>query len=271
MRLKEISAFFEKYAPLMYQESYDNSGMQVGDYSMELRGAIVTLDVTEAVIDEAISKGANLVIAHHPVIFTGIKSLTGKNLSERVIVKAIKNDVAIYAAHTNMDAVENGVNGKICEKLELQKCRILEPMAESGNAIYPLENISKNVGMGMVGELKSEMTEKDFMLLLKEKFDAPCIRHTAFLGKKIRKVAVSGGAGSFLLSRAISSGADVFVSGDFKYHQFFDADGRIIIADIGHFESEQYTRELFYELLTKNFPKFAVHLSEVNTNPVFYF
>ncbi len=364
MKLKDISAFFEAYAPLMYQESYDNSGLQVGDYAMELRGALVTLDVTEEVIDEAIEKNLNLVIAHHPVIFSGIKSLTGKNMSERVILKAIKNDVAIYAVHTNLDAVENGVNGKICEKLELQKCRILEPIAEvlkklvvfvplshadkvrdvlfengAGNIgaydscsfnqdgkgtfrggegsdpfvgekgkmhteaevrietifpehekgrvigamlqahpyeevaydIYPLDNKFKKVGMGMIGELKNEMAEKDFLQLLKDEFGTACIRHTAFLGRKIRKVAVSGGAGSFLLRRAISSGADVFVSGDFKYHQFFDAEKRIIIADIGHFESEQYTRELFYELLTKNFPKFAVHLSDVNTNPIKYF
>ena len=364
MKLKEISAFLERYAPLMYQESYDNSGLQVGDYSMELTGALLTLDVTEELMEEALEKGVNLVIAHHPVIFEGVKSLTGKNMSERVIMTAIKNDIAIYAAHTNIDAVSNGVNGKICEKLELENCRILEPlesvlkklvvfvplshaekvreaMFENGGGqigeydncsfnmegkgtfrggehtnpfvgekgsmhteeevrietifpshekgrvigamlqahpyeevaydIYPLENKFKKVGMGMVGELKKEMSEEEFLQELKKIFSTGCIKHTALLGKKIKKVAVSAGAGSFLLRKAISSGADIFVSGDFKYHQFFDAEGRIIIADIGHFESEQFTRELFYELLTKKFPKFAVHLSDVNTNPIKYF
>ena len=348
----------------MYQESYDNSGLQVGDYSMELNGGLVTLDVTEEVLNEAIGLGVNLIVTHHPVIFGGIKSLTGRNLSERVIMKAIKNDIAIYAVHTNIDAAENGVNGKICEKLELEKCRILEPLesalkklvvfvplshadkvrealfgngagqvgnydscsfnlegkgtfrggddtnpfvGETGSMqteeevrietifpahekgrvigamlqahpyeevaydIYSLDNKYQKVGMGMLGELKKEMKEEAFLQMLKEKFDVDCIRHTALLGKQIKKVAVSGGAGSFLLRKAISSGADIFVSGDFKYHQFFDAEERIIIADIGHFESEQFTRELFYELLTKNFPTFAVHLSDVNTNPIKYF
>lgn len=364
MKLKEITAYFEKFAPLMYQESYDNSGLQVGNYSMDLTGALVTLDLTEEVLDEALDKGLNLIVTHHPVIFGGLKSLTGRNLSERVIMKAIKNDVAIYAAHTNIDAIEKGVNGKICEKLELEKCRILEPMesvlkklvvfvpsgyadkvretlfengaghignydacsfnlegkgtfrggeesnpfvGEKGSLqteeevrietifpahekgrvigamlqvhpyeevaydIYSLDNKYQKVGMGMLGELKKEMKEGEFLQMLKEKFNVDCIRHTALLGKKIKKVAVSGGAGSFLLRKAISSGADIFVSGDFKYHQFFDAEGRIIIADIGHFESEQFTRELFYELLTKKFPTFAVHLSDVNTNPIKYF
>ncbi len=364
MKLKQIAAFFEQYAPLIYQESYDNSGLQVGEPSMEITGALLTLDVTEEVIDEAISKKVNLVVSHHPVIFGGLKSLTGRNMAERIVLKAVRNDIALYAAHTNIDAVQDGVNGKICEKLGLQKCRVLEPMEEvlkklvvfvpvshaekvreaifaNGGGhigeydscsfnlegkgtfrggegsdpfvgekgvlhteeevrietifpahekgrligamlqahpyeevaydIYQLENKFQRAGMGMIGELEKEMGEQEFLEFLKKIFLAEGIRHTALLGKKIKKVAVSGGAGSFMLRKAISSGADIFVSGDFKYHQFFDADGKLVIADIGHFESEQFTQELFYELLTKNFPKFAVHLSDVNTNPIKYF
>ncbi len=364
MLLREITAFFERLAPLMYQESYDNSGLQVGDYAMEITGALVTLDITGEVIDEAIRKQLNLVIGHHPVIFGGLKSLTGKNMTERVVQKAIKNDIAIYASHTNLDVIRQGVSGKICEVIGLNNTRILEPVAgklrklvvfvpsahaekvrkaifasgagvignydscsynteghgsfrggddtnpfagEQGKLhfepevrvetifpehvkgrvitamlqahpyeevaydIYPLDNKYPEVGMGMIGELETPLEETEFLELLRERFRTGVIRHSALLGKKIRKVAVCGGAGSMLLRKAISEKADIFVSGDFKYHQFFDADGKIIIADIGHFESEQYTREIFYDLLKKNFPKFAVRLSEVNTNPIKYF
>lgn len=348
----------------MYQESYDNSGLQVGEHSMEINGALVALDVTEEVIDEAIRKRLNLIVAHHPVIFGGLKSLTGRNMVERIVLKAIRNDIAIFAAHTNMDAIHSGVNSKICEKLGLEKCRVLEPMEdvlkklvvfvpeshaekvrqaifENGGGeigdydscsfnlegkgtfrggegtnpfvgekgkmhteeevrietvfpvhvkgrlisamlqahpyeevaydIYQLENKYQGAGMGMIGEFQKELEEETFLGLLKKTFHAESIRHTALLGKKIKKVALSGGAGSFLLRKAITAGADAFVSGDFKYHQFFEADDKLLIADIGHFESEQFTQELFYELLTKNFPKFAVHLSDVNTNPIKYF
>jgi len=347
----------------MYQESYDNSGLQVGEPAMEINGALVTLDVTEAVIDEAIAAGYNLVIAHHPLIFGGIRSVTGKNMVERVLLQAIRNDIAVYAAHTNLDAIRQGVSGKMCEVIGLQKTRILEPVRgklkklvvfvplehaekvrqaifengagvignydscsfnaegrgsfragdgtdpfvgrqgqihyepevrietifpdhEKGRVItamlqahpyeevaydiYPLDNRYPEIGMGMIGELEKPLDEKAFLGLLREKFRTGVIRHSALRGSQVKKVAVCGGAGSFLLAKAISEKADIFVSGDFKYHQFFDADGRIVIADIGHFESEQYTREIIYDLLIKNFPKFAVRLSEVNTNPIKY-
>ena len=347
----------------MYQESYDNSGLQVGEPAMEISGALVTLDVTEAVIDEAIAAGYNLVIAHHPLIFGGIRSVTGKNMVERVLLKAIRNDIAVYAAHTNLDAIRQGVSGKICEVIGLQKTKILEPVRgklkklvvfvplehaekvrqaifengagvignydscsfnaegrgsfragegtdpfvgeqgqihyepevrietifpdhEKGRVItamlqahpyeevaydiYPLDNRYPEIGMGMIGELDKPVDEEAFLGLLREKFRTGVIRHSALRGSQVKKVAVCGGAGSFLLGKAISEKADIFVSGDFKYHQFFDADGRIVIADIGHFESEQYTREIIYDLLIKNFPKFAVRLSEVNTNPIKY-
>ena len=330
---------------------------------MDVNGALITLDVTEAVVDEAIEKGLNLIISHHPVIFGHLKSLTGRNAAERILLKAIKKDVAILSVHTNIDSVVTGVNDRICKKLGLVNNRILSPaegklfklvffvptnhadkvrdaifnagagvigaydqcsynvegtgtFRASASAspyvgkigelhyenevrvetvlpshlknhvlsalveshpyeevawdLYPLENSWQKVGLGMTGEFEEAMEEHDFLNAVKIIFNAGCVRYTALTGKKIRKVAVCGGSGSFLLKNAISSGADAFVTGDFKYHQFFEADGRILVADIGHYESEQFTKELFYELVTKKFPKFAVRLSEVITNPINY-
>lgn len=363
-KIKDVSSFLEEFAPLRLQESYDNAGLILGNPNAEIKNVLITLDVTEQVVDEAISTKCELIVAHHPIVFSGLKKITGKNYVERCLLKAIKNDVAIYAAHTNLDSVAGGVNGKICEKLGLENCKILQPAggllkklvtyvpvdhanavrtavftAGAGNIgnydscsfnihgqgtfrgnesttpfvgeqgkqhyeneirietvfpaylqsriisallaahpyeevaydIYSLDNAFEQVGMGMVGTLPEETGEAEFLNQLKQTFNTGTIRHTALLNKTVKKVAVCGGAGSFLLNDAISAGADFFVSGDFKYHQFFDAENKIVIADIGHFESEQFTKELFYELLTKKFPKFAVHLSEVNTNPVFYF
>ncbi|WP_167605035.1 Nif3-like dinuclear metal center hexameric protein [Maribellus sediminis] len=363
-KIKDISNFLESFAPLRLQESYDNAGLILGDQNSEITNVLITLDVTEDVVEEAIQKKCELIVAHHPIVFSGLKKITGKNYVERTLLKAIKNDVAIYAAHTNLDSVTGGVNGKICEKLGLENCRILQPadgllkklvtfvpvdhaekvrqsVFEAGaghignydscsfnihgqgtfrgddttnpyvgkkgeqhyeneirfetifpayiqgqvisallNAhpyeevaydIYPLDNKFDQVGMGMIGTLPEELDETKFLQQLKEIFNTGVIRHTQLQNKKVKKVAVCGGSGSFLLNRAIAAGADLFVTGDFKYHQFFDAENKIVIADIGHFESEQFTKELFYELLTKNLSKFAVHLSEVNTNPVFYF
>ncbi len=364
LKVKDITNFLENIAPLAYQEGYDNSGLICGNLQQEVTSVLTSIDVTEDVIDEAIELGSNMVVAHHPIVFSGLKKITGKTYIERTIIKAIKNDVAIYAAHTNLDSVPNGVNGKICEKLGLSDCKILQsssdnllklvtfvppahaedlrnalfqagagtignydncsfnlegkgtfrgnentnpfvgnigevhvenevrietifpkhvqsriissllnthPYEEVAFDIYPLKNKNPQIGIGMIGNLKNEMPEKEFLSFLKKTFHCEMIKHTKLSGKPIKKVAVCGGSGSFLLSNAIAAKADVFVSGDFKYHQFFDAEGKIIIADIGHFESEQFTKELFYELLTKNFPKFAVHLSKVKTNPVFYF
>jgi dinuclear metal center YbgI/SA1388 family protein len=362
--LKSITNFLESFAPLSLQESYDNAGLITGNINSEITGILITLDVTEEVVEEAIQKNAQLIIAHHPIIFSGLKKITGRNYVERTIIKAIKNDIAIYAAHTNLDSVEGGVNGKICEKLGLENCKILQPSSQqlkklvtfipvehanrvrdavfnagAGNIgnydscgffaegtgsfrgnensnpfvgekgeihtekeirfetifpgflqsgiidallkahpyeevaydIYPLDNKFDKIGMGMVGTLPNPLPEKEFLKQLKNTFNTGLIKHTQLSGKPVKKVAVCGGSGSFLLNAAIAGGADFFVSGDFKYHQFFDADNKIVIADIGHFESEQFTKELFYELLTKKFPTFAIHLSEVGTNPVFYF
>ncbi len=362
--IKDITNFLESFAPLGLQESYDNAGLITGDINSEITTILVTLDVTEKVVEEAIQKKAQLIVAHHPIIFSGLKKITGKNYVERTIIKAIKNDIAIYAAHTNLDSVEGGVNRKICDKIGLENCKILQPAggqlkklvtfipvenadqvreavfnADAGNIgnydscgfvvegmgsfrgnensnpfvgkkgeihaekevrfetifpgylqgkiieallkshpyeevaydIYPLENKFEKIGMGMVGKFLEPITETQFLDQLKQTFNTGVIKHTTLTGKSVGKVAVCGGSGSFLLNAAIAAGADFFVSGDFKYHQFFDAENKIVIADIGHFESEQFTKELFYELLTKKFPTFAIHLSEVGTNPVFYF
>jgi dinuclear metal center YbgI/SA1388 family protein len=364
IKIKEIVGYLETVAPPALQESYDNAGLITGELGKEVSMALVTIDVTEAVVEEAIAANAGLIVAHHPVVFSGLKKITGKNYVERTVIKAIKNDIAIYAAHTNLDSVSSGVNAKICQKLRLQNCRILQPVSgrlkklvtfipsdsadkvrasvfEAGAGhignydycgynlegtgsfragedtnpyvgktgeihyekeirfetifpawmqgqivralteshpyeevaydIYPLDNNFEKAGMGMVGELPVPVHEYDFLKILKETFGSGFIKHTALRGKEVKRVAVCGGAGSFLLNNAIKAGADFFVSGDFKYHQFFDAEGKIVIADVGHFESEQYTKELFYELLTKKFPKFAVRFSEAITNPVFYF
>jgi dinuclear metal center YbgI/SA1388 family protein len=362
--LKDVIHFLESFAPLSLQESYDNAGLITGDVNTEITTVLITLDVTEKVIEEAIQKKAELIVAHHPIIFSGLKKITGKSYVERTLIKAIKNDIAIYAAHTNLDGVDRGVNHKICEKLGLQNCKILQPAsnqlkklvtfipvksssevreaifnAGAGNIgnydscgfiaeglgsfrgnensnpfvgkkgeihaekeilfetifpgylqgkiieallkvhpyeevaydIYPIENKFEKVGMGMTGTFAEPKSEIEFLNQLKSTFNTGVIKHTALKDKPVEKVAVCGGSGSFLLNAAIAAGADFFVSGDFKYHQFFDAENKIVIADIGHFESEQFTKELFYELLTKKFPKFAVRLSEVGTNPVFYF
>ncbi len=364
IQLKEITRILEHLAPLSLQESYDNAGLQVGDREMEVSGVLITIDVTEQVLDEAASLGFNLVISHHPVIFGGLKSITGSSAAERVVRKAIKKDIAIYSGHTNFDAAPGGVNSAMANRLGLVNQKVLDPigdllkklvvfvpgehlekvrsaMFEAGAGhigaydscsfnlegkgtfrgsdktnpfvgrkgelhqepetrvetilpgyimgrvvkemiaahpyeevaydIYPLENVFEGAGSGMTGELEEPMDEEIFMNFVKDRFGVSVIRHSALLGKPVKKVAVCGGSGSFLLRKARSSGADVFVTGDIKYHQFFDADGKIVVMDIGHFESEQFTRELFYDLLMKNFPKFAVRISETDTNPIKYF
>ena len=261
MKIKQVTNFLENIAPLEYQESYDNCGLIVGDAKVEVKGALITLDCTEAVIDESIAKGCNLVIAHHPIIFSGLKKLNGSNYIERTVIKAIKNNIAIYAIHTNLDNVHNGVNAKIAEKLGLINCKVLSPKQEVNSDL---------VGSGIIGELKTPVNTDVFLESLKTKMQTKCIRHTLIVKEKIQRIAVCGGSGSFLLKNAKSAKADVFITADFKYHEFFDAENKIVIADIGHYESEQFTKDLIYDLLVKNFTKFAVRLSKVNTNPIKY-
>lgn len=249
----------EEWAPLKYQEGYDNAGLIVGDPNAEVRGVVIALDSTEEVVEEAIQKGANLIIAHHPIVFGGLKKFNGSNYVERTVIKAIKNDIAIYACHTNLDSVMDGVNAKICELLGLKNKSILS-----------LKKGETEVGAGMVGELPDSLDEMEFLQFVKDKFKAGSLRYTALLNKKVKKVAVCGGSGSFLLSDAIAAGADVFITSDFKYHQFFDAENKIVIADIGHFEAEICTQELIYDYLSKKFTTFGAHFSKVNTNPINY-
>ena len=363
MKIKDITDFLESIAPLEYQESYDNCGLIVGDKNSPVKKALVTLDVTEAVIDEAIAEKCQLVIAHHPIVFGGLKKLNGKNYVERTVIKAIKNNVAIYAIHTNFDNVMDGVNAKICERLGLVDCEILAPKkqllkklytfipldhyadvakavfeAGAGNignyseasfsapgmgtfkgneasnptigkkgvlesveevkfeTIFPaiierkviealikahpyeevaydivsLDNYYQKIGSGMVGNLKKPVEELTFLKTTKKQLQTGCVRYTPLRQKEVKRVAVCGGSGRFLLNNAIAAGADVFVTADFKYHDFFDAEGKIVVADVGHFESEQFTKHLLIERISKKFPTFAALMSKINTNPINY-
>ena len=264
MKIKDITDFLETIAPLQYQEKYDNAGLIVGNRENEFKGALICLDSTEEVIDEAITLGYNLVIAHHPIIFQGIKKLTGKTYIGRTILKAIKNDIAIYAAHTNLDnAFHNGVSTKIAAKLELDNLDILDPKPE-----FLLKG--EKVGTGVIASLDQPIDEMEFLHYLKEKLNLQCLKHTSLRNKPIKKIAICGGACSFLLKKARMSGADIFITADFKYHEYFDAEKELIIADIGHYESEIFTIELIYDILKNNFTNFAAQLTKIVTNPVKY-
>ena len=364
MVIREIIEAIENFAPLLYQEDYDNCGLLTGNKNLEATGALLTLDCTEEIIDEAIEKKCNLVIAHHPIIFSGLKKITGSNYIERTIIKAIKNDIAIYACHTNLDNVRLGVNNKIAEKLGLSDLKILAPKTkllkkivsfvpathhekvlnalfqagagtignyshcsfnlegtgtfkgnevshpfigkpnelskekemrietifEVGNQqrvisallnthpyeevaydIYNLDNQHPLIGSGMVGELAEPLKESDFLNHVKKVFKVPTVKHTKLLQKSIKKIAFCGGSGRFLLKNAISCGADAYITSDFKYHEYFDAENALLLVDTGHYESEQFTPEIFYDIIQKKFTTFAIHLSKINTNPINYF
>ncbi|GLR18517.1 Nif3-like dinuclear metal center hexameric protein [Portibacter lacus] len=259
----ELTTYLEEIAPLHFQESYDNAGLIYGDPDASVEGVLISLDLTEAVIDDAIANGCNVIVSHHPIIFRGIKKFHGHYV-DRTVAKAIKNDIAIYAIHTNLDNVlENGVNGKIAEKIGLKDTGIL--------SIKPELDENGKVGSGVTGILQNEMSEIDFLDHLKKSMELKVVKHTALLDQTIKKVAICGGSGSFLLSAAIRCGADAFITSDFKYHEFFDADSKIVIIDIGHFESEQFTINLLYDLITNKFSNFAARCTKVNTNPVNYY
>ena len=363
MKVADIIQFLETIAPPSLQESYDNAGLLTGNAAQTCSGVLCCLDVTEEVLSEAIAKKCNLVVAHHPLIFGGIKRINGRNAVERTLIQAIKNDIAIYAIHTNLDNVLEGVNGKMAALLGLQNCSVLlpkenslqklvtyvpvaqaeqvksalfeagagqigkysecsfsvtgegsfkagqganpyvgkigsrhkeeecrievllptvstssvvkallssHPYEEVAYDIYPLSNTHPGIGAGLVGELPEPLSEAEFLRILSEKFNLPLVRHTALTGSAVKRVALCGGAGSFLISRALSSGAQVFLTADLKYHDFFMADKRLVLADIGHFESEQFTSDLLRERLAEKFPTFAVLKTSVFTNPVNY-
>lgn len=346
MTIRALCNYLEQIAPSAYQESYDNAGLIVGDPNAEIKGVMICLDSTEAVVDEASEKGCNLIIAHHPIVFRGLKRFNGRTYVERVVMQAIKNEIAIYAIHTNLDNVYlQGVNAKISEKIGLINTRILSPkkmlkkltfisamakeaalkqavqealplqvdksnylitslplttnggvekikvelllpsagyrgilntlegkqLLEPGSIeISEVENKSRYVGSGMIGELPKPLDEMAFLKHLKKVMQVGCVKYTQLLNRPIQKVALCGGAGGFLLSTAIAKGADIFITADYKYHEFFDADGKIVIADIGHYESEQFTIELLFEIISEKFSNFAAYCTKVNTNPVNY-
>lgn len=363
MKLRELCDKLESWAPLAYQESYDNSGLIVGSLDQVVSGVLISLDCIESVVDEAIEKNCNVIVAHHPIVFKGLKTLTGKNYVERTVLKAIKNDIALYAIHTNLDNVDTGVNKAIANRLGLINTEVLVPKrgllkklitfvpkanveevrsalfeggagtigpysecnfsvegvgtfkgSEASNPVYgekgvrehlveervemifpshisskvlqalksshpydevayqiiTIDNANQFVGSGMIGELKEPILDLDFLKSTKEDLKIGCIRYSKLSNKKIKKIALCGGSGSFLLNDAKQAGADIFITSDFKYHEFFDAENSIVIADIGHYESEQYTIDLIADFLRKNFPRFAFHLSKVNTNPINY-
>ena len=262
MKVKEITQFLESIAPLHLQEGYDNSGLIVGNDNWEVNQAIVSLDATPEVVAEAIERGCDMVISHHPIVFSGLKKLNGKNYIERAVMMAVKNDIALYAIHTNLDNVlQDGVNERVAQRIGLQKLQILKPKDAS----------EPHIGAGIVGDLKDSVAVESFFSMLKVRMQTGPIRHTDWVHDAISRVAICGGSGSFLLEEAKKSGAQVFITGDYKYHQFFDADGEIIIADIGHFESEQFTIDLLCEQVNNNFSNFAAHCTKVITNPIQYF
>ena len=364
MKIQDITSFLETIAPASLQESYDNAGLLTGNPGWDCTGIVTTLDVTEAVVLEAIEKKCNLIVAHHPIIFSGLKKITGKNYVEKTIIAAIKNDIAIYAIHTNLDNVLTGVNGRMADQLGLIHRQILQPkkgvlkklvtfvpveqaeevrnalfVAGAGHVgnysecsfsvtgegtfkgeigtdpfvgkpgqrhtekelklemifeawvenklittlkathpyeevaydIFLLDNQYEGIGSGLTGELPEAVTEQEFMQQLKKAFGLTVIKHTPLSGKKVKKIALCGGAGSFLIEAAIAASAQVYITGDVKYHEFFDANGRLVITDIGHFESEQFTIDLLFDILREKFPNFAVLKTGVKTNPVNYF
>jgi dinuclear metal center YbgI/SA1388 family protein len=363
MKLSELCSYLDNAVPLAFQEGYDNSGLQVGDMEQDILSALLALDITEKVVDEAISKDCDIIISHHPLIFRGIKKITGKSSSDRALTKAIRNNIALYSSHTNLDNMDIGVSRRMAQKLGLKNVRTISPMkgklvklvtyipeshletvreavfnagagfighydrcgfALSGTGsfragegtnpfsgrkgqihfenevrfetilfshltekvvdalldahpyeevaydIYSLKNDNIDFGLGSVGELIEPLSEYDFLILISKVFEARGLRYSAITGKTVRKVALCGGSGASLLNDAISAHSDAFVTADIKYHNWFEADGKILMVDCGHFETEKFSTEILYDLLIKKFPNFAIRFSEINTNPINY-
>ena len=267
-KVSEILSYITEVAPIHWQESYDNSGLLVGDANALVDKVLLALDLTEKVIDEAVENSFHLVISHHPLIFKGLKNILVDDTTGRIITKAIKHDISIAAMHTNIDNSFYGVNRVLAEQLGLKNLNILHPNISSSQHLSDSET---QVGSGMIGYLENEMSEKDFLKIIKEKLNVGAIRHTELLDKPIKKVAICGGSGSFLIGDAKRCGADAYITADLKYHDFFETDNEILIVDAGHFETEQFTKQLFADIILKKNPKFAVQISRVNTNSVNYF
>ncbi|MDR0547188.1 MAG: Nif3-like dinuclear metal center hexameric protein [Dysgonamonadaceae bacterium] len=258
MYISEIISIIEQFAPLHWQENFDNSGIQTGNIHQEAKGVLLCLDVTEAVVQEAIALNCNLIISHHPLLFHPLRKLTGENYIERCVIAACKSDIVIYAAHTNLDNAPGGVNFRLSEKIGLQNIRILKP--ENG----------QNYGSGAVGELPEAMDEAVFLEKLKNIFGLESLKHSPYTGKKIRKVALCGGSGAFLIPDAIAAGAGIFLTGEARYNDYFDVENRILLAVLGHYETEQCTKEIFFDIISEKIPNFALHFSKTNINPVNY-
>lgn len=276
LRIHEIVSAFEAVAPLALQESYDNSGLIVGDRDAEVTRALLCLDCTEAVVEEAIVKGCDIIIAHHPIVFGGLKRFTGGDYVQRSVIKAIRNNIAIYACHTNLDNVlRGGVNERIAQQLGFDVERVLRPIAvdfgsfTSSGGIVDSE-VFRTAGAGVLCNLQKPMNVLDFLQHVKERMGAEVVKYTKCDVEVVGKVAICGGAGSFLIGDALRSGADAFITSDVKYHEFFDAQGKMLLCDIGHYESEKYTIDLFSNILSAKFPKFATIFAGTITNPIDY-
>ena len=270
VKIYQVVDALEHYAPLPLQEGYDNAGLQVGlTEAVEVSGALLCLDVTEAVVDEAIRKGCNLIVSHHPLIFRKLARISDENYVQRTVRKAIKNDITIVSMHTNMDAAKGGVNFKIAEKLGLRNLRFFGGEKE-------IDGVKG--GEGVIGEITDEtdtlhadgIAADDLVLMLRERFQAECVQCNQLLRRPIRKVALCGGAGSFLLDAAIAAGADAFITGEMHYHEFFGYEQEIQICVIGHYQSEQFTSEIFRSIITEKCPGVKCEISEINTNPIIY-
>ncbi len=265
VKIKEVIDALERFAPLPLQESYDNAGLQVGLTEVEVSGALLCLDVTEEIVDEAIGLGCNLIVAHHPLIFRKLAQISDADYVQRTVMKAIKNDITIVAMHTNIDAAMGGVNFKIAEKLGLENVRFF---GKRQTVAVGEEEVAG--GEGVIGTFAEPLAADDFVLLLKQKFDVECVQANQLLRREIKTVALCGGAGSFLLGNAIGEGADAFVTGEMSYHDYFGHDQEIQICAIGHYQSEQFTNEVFREIIERECPGVNCHLTAVNTNPVIY-
>ena len=262
MKIKQVVDALEQYAPLPLQEGYDNAGLQVGlTEAVDVSGALLCLDVTESVVDEAISKGCNLIISHHPLIFRKLARISDENYVQRTVCKAIKHDITIVSMHTNMDAAMGGVNFKIAEKMGLKDIHFFAGEKEVNGV---------KGGEGVIGDFSEDMAADDLVLMLRDRFNVECVQCNQLLRRPIRKVALCGGAGAFLLNDAIAAGADAFITGEMSYHEYFGHEQEIQICVIGHYQSEQFTPEIFQEIIERKCPGVKCLVSEINTNPIIY-
>ena len=262
MKIKQVLSALEQFAPLPLQESWDNAGLQLGLTEAEVSGALLCLDVNEAIIDEAIRKGCNLIVSHHPLLFRGLKQITNADYVQRCVIKALKSDITIISMHTNMDNAKDGVNYKIAERLGLREVSFLSTV---NSQLSTLES-----GSGVIGTLAQPMAARDFIELLKKQFGVQCAQCNELLQRPVSKVALCGGAGDFLLDDAVKQGADVFITGEMHYHQYFGYEQRIQICVIGHYQSEQFTSEIFRDIIAKQCPGVRTEIAETNTNPIAY-